>query len=59
MDFDEAVQNSKKRDNYNYLFNSKTDVSKVYSLLLQGFERSVKEIQCDIPVSSLSAETIL
>ena len=26
-----------------------TDVLEVYSILLQGFERSVKEIQCAIP----------
>ena len=44
VNFDEAVQCLKKRDNnYNYFFLFKTDVSEVYSLLYQGFERSMKE----------------
>ena len=34
--------------NLNDLFYSKTDISEVCSLLLQGFERPVKEIQWDI-----------
>ena len=52
MDLDETVQSSKKRDNYNYLFYY-TDVSGVYSLLLQDFERSVKETTLNPPENEI------
>ena len=45
----------KKRDNHNYLFFLlKADFSEVFPHLLQGFERSVKKIQCDIPLCVIS-----
>ena len=44
-------QKSKKEDNLIY---SWTSVSEAYSLLLQGFEKSLNEIQCDIPLCLLS-----
>ena len=47
--FDEAVQSSKKRDNYNYLFYSKPTFRRFISFFFGVLK--VNEIKCDISLS--------
>ena len=59
MDFDAAVQGSKRGENYiYYIFLFKADVSEISYLLLQGFERSVKRIQRDTLLNSADSEKL-
>ena len=52
--FDEAVSKVQKREKMKSIFLFQTDVSVLSSLLLEGFERSVKGIQRDTPLCLLS-----